>query len=395
MNEWVNEIKIRAKTGKFPVSAGRSKKINVLNFESLVFAPSQLGLRPIDYFKNEIKSDVVIGKSSKNPVILKSPIMIAAMSFGALSREAKIALAKGSKLAGTSANTGEGGLLPEERTESDILVVQYSTGRFGVDDEYLKAGDMIEVKIGQGAKPNQGGLLPADKVTEEIAKVRHVPMGEDVHSPPYHPDIHNIEELKARIEELRTKYEKPIILKLGATAVEKDVELAIQANPDVIAIDGIAGGTAAAPKIMLDDFAIPTMVALVRARKVMDKLGAKQELIIAGGLNTGADVAKALSLGADAVYMGFPMLVALGCGYCKTCYLGSCPYGITTQDETLRSKLNVDEKAQSVANFINACTEEVKMAAAAFGYDDINKLNKDCVKTISYEVHKITGIDTV
>jgi glutamate synthase domain-containing protein 2 len=393
MEEWVNEIKERALLGKPIVSGGRSNKLGKISFDDLVFTPSQF-IRPIDYFREEIITETVIGKTSKHPLKLKMPIMISAMSFGALSKEAKIALAKASSLVGTSTNTGEGGMLPEERQNANILIAQYSTGRFGVNEAYLKSADAIEIKIGQGAKPNQGGLLPADKVTEEIAKIRNVPMGKDVHSPPYHPDIKNIDDLKNKVKWLREITEgKPIIIKLAATDVETDVKLAMKAEPDVIAIDGMEGGTGAAPRIMLDDFGIPTLAALVKARKAMEK--SKQELIISGGLNKGADVAKALGLGADAVYMATPCLIAMGCIYCKLCYRGKCPFGITTQDPNLRAKLSIEEASKRVANFLNACNEEVKMVAAAFGKKNIHELSREGLRSLSLTISQITGIPLV
>jgi len=395
MEEWVNDIKQRAILGKPPVSGGRSNKFEKISFDDLVFIPAQLTKRPVDYFKEPIISETVIGKSSKKPLKISMPIMIGAMSFGALSKEAKITLAKASTIAGTSTNTGEGGMLPEERENAKLLIVQYSTGRFGITDEVLKAGDAIEIKIGQGAKPGQGGLLPADKVTEEIAKVRNVPMGQDVHSPPAHPDIFSIDDLKKKVKWLRELTEgKPIIIKLGAGNIEEDVKLALKAEPDVIAIDGMGGGTGAAPRIMLDNFGIPTLSALVRARRVMGNKS-KQDLIISGGLNKGSDVAKALALGADAVYMATPCLMAMGCIYCRQCYMGKCPFGITTQDPELRKKLNIDDASKKVVNFLKACNEEVKMVAAAVGKKNIHELDKEDLRSLSLIVSQIIGIPLV
>ncbi|OGI12267.1 hypothetical protein A3K64_02995 [Candidatus Micrarchaeota archaeon RBG_16_36_9] len=394
MEDWLNEIKQKALTGKPPVSGGRSSRLGKLSFDDLVFIPKQLGGRPVDYFREPIISETIIGKTSKYPLKLSMPIMIGAMSFGAMSKEAKIALAKGANIAGTSTNTGEGGVLPEERQNAKILIIQYSTGRFGLTDEILKSADAIEVKIGQGAKPGQGGLLPADKVTPEVAKIRNVPMGKDVHSPPAHPDIFSIDDLKKKVKWLRELTGgKPIIIKLGAGDVENDVKLALKAEPDVIAVDGMEGGTGAAPKIMLDDFGIPTLSAVVKARRAMGK--SKQELIVSGGLNKGADVAKALALGADAVYMAFPMLVAMGCIYCKMCYKGKCPMGITTQDPELRAKLVVEDAAKNVANFLIACNEEVKMAAGACGKKNIHELSREDLRSLSILTREITEIPLV
>jgi glutamate synthase domain-containing protein 2 len=390
---WIKEIQNRIK--KVPVSSGRGNKIGKVSFNDLVFVPAQLAKRPIDYFREKISSKTVIGKYSKKPIKLETPIIMGAMSFGTLSKEAKIALAKASTIAGTMANTGEGGMLPEEREFSKKLIIQYSTGRFGITEEILKKADAIEIKIGQGAKPGQGGLLPAEKVTEEIAKIRNVPLRKDIHSPAYHLDIKNIDDLKKRIEWLRKITEGvPIILKLGAPD-EKDIELAIKTSPDIIAIDGKGGGTGAAPEAMLNEVGIPTLAVLVKAREILDKLKAKQELWIGGGLNTGGDFAKALALGADAVFCATPLLIAMGCIYCRLCYLGKCPFGITTQDPELRRKLNIETASQNVANFIKNCTEEIKMIAGACGENDIHKLNKGHLRALNSEIAKITKVKLI
>lgn len=383
------------RVAKVPVRGGRSVKEIKNGFDDLVFLPAQLNKKPVDYFKEEINAKTVLGKNSRKPVEIDAPILIAAMSFGALSKNAKIALAKGSALAGTVANTGEGGMLPEEREFAKRLVVQYSTGRFGIDDEVLKKADIIEIKIGQGAKGGQGGLLQKEKVTPEVAAVRRVKLGTDVHSPAYHPDIENVEDLKAKVDWLRElSGGVPIVIKLAAGDVENDVKIAVQANPDIIAIDGLGGGTGAAPEVMLDEMGIPTLPALVKAREVLDKLGAKQELWIAAGFYTGGDVAKALALGADAVFMGSAMLAALGCVGCNLCYLGKCPKGVATQDETLSQNLDIDAAAQNVANFIKNCTEEVKMMAGATGHNDVHGLNKDDLRALTAETARIAAVKT-
>ena len=393
MEDFAREIQKRVKG--IPISSGRGNKFGKISFDDLVFVPAQLAKRPVDYYREKISSKTIIGKNSKKPIEIENPIIFGAMSFGALSKEAKIALAKASTLAGTIENTGEGGMLPEERDFAKRLIVQYSTGRFGITEEILKKAEAIEIKIGQSAKPGQGGLLPAEKVTEEIARVRNIPMGKDVHSPAYHLDIRNIEDLKKKIEWLRgITGGVPIILKLGA-AEGKDIELAIQANPDIIAIDGKGGSTGAAPEVMLNEVGIPTLAVLAKAREILDKKKAKQELWIGGGLNTGADFAKALALGADAVFCATPLLIAMGCIYCKLCYLGKCPVGITTQDPELRKKLNIETASQNIANFIKNCTEEIKMIAGACGENDIHKLNKGHLRALNSEMAKITKIKLV
>jgi len=387
--DWIRKIQDRTK--RIPISSGRSNKFGKFGFDDLVFVPAQLAKRPVDYFMEEISSKTIIGKNSKKPIVLETPIIIGAMSFGALSKEAKIALAKASTMAGTMENTGEGGVLLEEREFSRRLIIQYSTGRFGITEEILKKADAVEIKIGQGAKPGQGGLLPKEKITEEIAQIRNVPVGKDIHSPAYHLDIKNIDDLEKKVNWLKSLTGGvPIIIKLAAGDIENDVGLAVKANPDIIAIDGMEGGTGAAPEVISNEVGTPTLVALARARKILDKIGARQELWIGGGLNNGGDFAKALALGADAVFCATSLLIAMGCTYCRLCYLGKCPKGIATQDVELRKKLNVEESAQKIANFIKNSTEEIKMIAGVCGENDIHKLNKGHLRALNSEIARIT-----
>ncbi len=387
----IKEIQKRIKG--VPVSSGRGNKYSRIGWDDLVFIPAQIVKKPVDYYREKIRAKTILGKFSKKPIELETPIVIGAMSFGALSREAKIALAKASTLAGTIENTGEGGILPEEREFSKRLIIQYSTGRFGITEEILRKAEAIEIKIGQGAKPSMGGYLPGQKVTAEISELRKVPVGKDVHSPAYHLDIKNIEDLRKKVERLREiTCGKPIIIKLAAGDVENDVKLAVKANPDIIAIDGMEGGTGAAPEVMLNEVGLPAIAALVRARAVLDKIGANQELWIGGGLNTGGDFAKALALGADAVFVGTSLLIAMGCIYCQLCYLGRCNFGLATQDPELRKKLNIEEASKKVANFIKNCTEEIKMITGACGKNNIHHLSKDDLRALSLEMEKITGV---
>ena len=387
----VKEIQDRIK--KVPISSGRSNKLGKISFEDLVFLPAQLSKRPVDYFKETISSKTIIGKNSKKPITLETPIVIGAISFGAVSKEAKIALSKASTLAGTIENTGEGGLLPEEREFSKFLIVQYSTGRFGITEEILKKADAIEIKIGQGAKGGMGGLLPGAKVTEEIAKIRNVPVGKDIHSPAYHLDIKNIDDLRKKIDWLRKLTQgAPIIIKLAAGDIKEDIKLALETNPDIIAIDGMEGGTGAAPEVMLNEVGIPTIAALVKAREVLDEMGARQELWIGGGLQKGGDFAKALALGADAVFCVTPLLIAIGCTSCRLCYLGKCPVGITTHDPELRKKLDIESASQKIASYIKNCTEEIKIITGACGENNIHNLNKGHLRALSSEIAKIAKV---
>ncbi|HEY0089422.1 MAG TPA: FMN-binding glutamate synthase family protein, partial [Candidatus Lokiarchaeia archaeon] len=233
--KWFQEIQNRVK--KIPVSSGHSDKFEKISFDDLVFVPAQLAKKPVDYYREEIGTKTIIGKGSKKPIVISTPIIIGAMSFGALSLEAKTALAKASTIAGTIENTGEGGMLPEEREFAKYLIIQYSTGRFGITEEILKKADAIEIKIGQGAKGGMGGYLPGEKVTEEIAQIRKKETGKDIHSPAYHPDIRDIEDLRKKVEWLKgLTAGVPIILKLAAGDIENDFKFAVEANPDIIAI---------------------------------------------------------------------------------------------------------------------------------------------------------------
>ncbi len=387
---WLEEI--RKRTKGVPFSSGRSNKAGRITFDDLVFMPAQLNTRPVDYFKEQIKSETIVGKKSQKPLKLKGPIIVGAMSFGALSKEAKIALAMATTLSGSMANTGEGGMLPSEREKAEKLIVQFSTGRFGINNEVLRQADAVEIKIGQGAKPGSGGLLSKEKVTPEIAKIRNVPLGQDVHSPAYHFDIKDEKDLKKTVARLRELTEGvPIIIKLGAGEIEKDIKIAVGAGPDIIAVDGLEGGTGAAPEVLLNEVGIPTIAALARARRVLDEMGTEIELWIGGGFNKGGDIAKALALGADAVFISFPLLVAMGCLYCRLCYLGRCPKGVASQDPELRKHFNVEEAARQVAQFIQNCTEEVKMIAGAVGKNDIHNLDLNSLRALTTEMAQISG----
>ncbi|MFC1789840.1 FMN-binding glutamate synthase family protein [Patescibacteria group bacterium] len=394
MNEWIKDIQDRIKG--VPVSSGRSKKIKKVNFDDIVFAPAQLSKIPKDYYKEEINTKTIIGKNSKRPIEISVPIVFGGMSFGALSKEAKIILAKASSVIGTLENTGEGGLLPEEREFSKKLIIQYSSSRFGISEEVLKKADAIEIKIGQGAKPGMGGMLPKTKVTQEIAEIRKTEVGKDLHSPAYHADIKNIKDLKKKVDWLRELSQGvPIIIKMAAGNVENDVKLAVFANPDIIAIDGIGGGTGIAPQVMIDEVGIPTVAVVAQAKNFLEKIGAKQELWIGGGLNKGSDFAKALALGADVVFVATPLLITMGCVYCRLCHLGKCPAGIATQEPELRKRIDIDSNVKNLVNYINSCKEEMKMIAGACGESDVHSLNKNHIRALSRDIADMTKIKMV
>ncbi len=394
----IEDIHTKAQTGNYKIRGfGRSK--DVPKFHDIVILPAQASIAPVDKYREPCNTKVKLGtRFAKKPLEADTPVLIGGMSFGALSKEAKLGLAKGSAMVGSVANTGEGGMLPEERELSDKLVVQYSSGRFGVSAKYLNAGDAVEVKIGQGAKPGMGGHLMAEKVSPEVAKIREIPEGTDALSPCRFLDSQSKEELAEHIELIRevTDWEVPIIVKLGPGRVDEDVKIAYEVGADIIALDGMEGGTGASPEIVSEETGVPTIPALALAVKTLEEIGAKDDvdLIITGGIRNGADVAKALAMGADAVYIATASMIAMGCIGCRNCSKGTCPVGIATQNPKLRT-LDVDEAAEHVANYINAITEEAKMLAQLAGHDDLSKLNRTDLRVLSNDVKAMTGLKLV
>lgn len=393
---WTNSVKeyvykLSQKEGLLVEGKGTIRK--VINLDGLAFKPAQLSKAPL-LESEEVDSTLVIGRKGVKQITLKNPIMIGAMSYGSMSREAKQALARGSKLAGTIANTGEGGMLPEERKEAGLLTVQYSTGRFGISDKVLKQADMIEIKIGQGAKPGMGGMLLGSKVSKEIAEVREVKEGETVISPSRHPDIKDKEELRQRVKDLREKYNVPICIKIAGGDVEKDMAVAVYAEPDAIAIDGMEAGTGAAPITAKDHAGMPLVPLLVKAARFLEKKKLKGEikLIAGGGLRHGADHAKCLALGADAVYVGGALNLALGCVNCRMCHTDTCPVGITTQNPELRKRLDVEYRSKTVANYLNNCLEEMKVLARLAGKKSLRELSREDLLSLDPMTEAVTGI---
>ncbi len=396
----IDDIRERANSGQCLIQGCGSNR-RLPNFDDLLIIPAQLALSPLDKYRETCNTKTVIGDNPRveKPLELEAPILIAAMSYGSVSREAKIALAKASNIGKIAANTGEGGMLPEERRHAYKLVVQYSTGRFGVSAEYLRAADAVEIKIGQGAKPGMGGHLLAKKVTEDIGKIRRIPVGTDALSPARHLDMQNCEDLAKHIELIRevTDYKVPVIVKLAAGRIKEDVKIAAKAGADAITLDSMQGGTGAAPTIAIQHGGLPTIAILRQAIEGLEeiKMRDKVDLILSGGIRNGADVAKALALGADAVGTATGVMIALGCHLCGQCDKGECRWGIATQNVELRKNLNIDEGAQKVANYITAVTDELKTLTMLAGKGDVHELNKEDLRALTIDASAITGVKMV
>ena len=341
----------------------------------------------------EVSLRTVIGKNAKKPMILETPVFVSHMSFGALSKEAKTALAIGTHNVKTAICSGEGGILPEEFENSYKYIFEYVPNKYSVNDENLKKVSAIEIKIGQGTKPGMGGHLPAEKVTEEIAKIRGKNVHEDVISPSKFEEIKNKEDLKKLVSELRTKSEgRPIGIKIAAGHIEEDLEFACFAKPDFITIDGRGGATGASPKIIKDTTTIPTIYALHRARKYLDEHNENISLIITGGLRTSGDFAKAIAMGADAIAIATAAMIAIGCQQYRSCNSGKCPVGIGTQDPELRKRFHIEESSKRLENYFNVVDDELKTFARITGNDDIHKLSNYDIVTTNNDISKYTNI---
>ena len=335
----------------------------------------------------------VIGKNAKRPMILGSPVYISHMSFGALSKETKIAMAKGSAMAKTAMCSGEGGILPEEKAAAHKYIFEYVPNQYSVTEENLRTSDAIEIKIGQGTKPGMGGHLPGSKVTPEIAAVRNKPLGEDVISPSKIPGIETREDLRALVSDLRARSDgRPIGIKIAAGKIEKDLEYCVFAEPDFITIDGRGGATGASPAIVRDSTSVPTIYALYRARRYLDSVKSDISLVITGGLRVSSDFAKAIAMGADAVAVASAAMVAAACQQYRICGSGMCPVGVATQDPELRKRLHIEAAAQRVANHLHCSTEELRTFARITGHRNIHDLTVGDLCTISREISEYTNI---
>ncbi|WP_299674196.1 glutamate synthase-related protein [uncultured Dokdonia sp.] len=363
-------------------------------WNDIQFLPAQLASRPL-LDEDDVATKVVIGKTAKKPLHLDIPLFVSDMSFGALSREAKIALSKGAELAGTGICSGEGGMLPEEQANNSKYFYELASAKFGFTWDKLDNVQAFHFKGGQGAKTGTGGHLPGAKVSKEIAEVRGLNEGETAISPATFPDFHGVEDFKAFAAQVRERTGGiPIGFKLAASHIEKDIQFALDVGVDYIILDGRGGGTGSAPTILRDHINVPTIPALARARKYLDKVGATDvTLIITGGLRVAEDFAKALMLGADAIAVSNSALQAIGCLGMRACGSNNCPVGIATQKESLRSRLIIDSSAKQLHNYFDATNNLIKVVARACGYDDISKFNHDDLSTFNRDMHKLTGIN--
>lgn len=388
---YMKEIHEMAVTGKSAIEA-MGTQMNMPSWDDILILGAQLNPMPLDEHA-DVSLRTVIGKKAEKPMVLDMPVYISHMSFGALSKETKIAMAKGSAAVGTAMCSGEGGILPEEKAAAYKYIFEYVPNQYSVTDENLKSADAIEIKIGQGTKPGMGGHLPGSKVTPEIAKIREKPMGEDVISPSKFPDINSPDDLKDLVNDLRTRSEgRPIGIKIAAGRIKKDLEVCVYAEPDFITIDGRGGATGASPAIIRDSTSVPTIYALYRARRYLDSINSDIDLVITGGLRVSSDFAKAIAMGADAVAIASAAMVAAACQQYRICGTGMCPVGMATQDEKLRERLHIEAAAKRVENFLSCSANELRTFGRITGNADIHSLSVDDLCTISREISEHTNI---
>ena len=371
-------------------------RVPTFSWDEILIRGAQLAKLPLNK-SQPVSVRTIIGPNASVPLVLESPLFVTHMSFGALSREAKHALAKGSAKAETAMCSGEGGILPESLQAAYKYIFEYVPNKYSVTDEYLSQVDAVEIKIGQSAKPGMGGHLPGHKVTREIAEIRGFHEGQDIISPSHFPDIRTKDDLKETVDRLRRKTGgKPIGVKLAAGHIEEDIRVALYAGADFITIDGRAGGTGAAPKVVKSAASVPTIIALAKAREVLNAQHAEGvSLIITGGLRVSSDFAKALALGANAIAIGTAAMMAVGCQQYRICDTGKCPVGIATQDPALRARLDIEKSSMRVANFFRACTEELKEFARLTGNSNAHDLSPRDLCTTNSEISSYIGIEHV
>lgn len=401
----LSEIRRAAATGIYDIRGGGAKR-KLPHFDDLLFLGASISRYPLEGYREKCSTEVTLGtRFAKKPIHLKIPITIAGMSFGSLSANAKEALGRGATAMGTSTTTGDGGMTQEERGHSKTLVYQYLPSRYGMNPDDLRKADAIEVVVGQGAKPGGGGMLLGQKITERVANMRSLPVGIDQRSACRHPDWTGPDDLEIKIGELReiTDWEKPIYVKVGAARPYYDTALAVKSGADVVVVDGMQGGTAATQEVFIEHVGIPTIAAVRQAVKALQDLGMhrKVQLIVSGGIRNGADVAKCLALGADAVSIGTAALVALGdndpmyqteyeklgtsAGRYDDWHEGRDPAGITTQDPDLMKRLDPILAGRRLANYLAVLTLETQTIARACGKSHVHSLEPEDLVALTIE----------
>lgn len=411
----IQEIQRAAETGIYDIRGGGTKR-RVPHFDDLLLLGASVSRYPLEGYREKCGTDVVLGnRFAKKPIHLKIPVTIAGMSFGALSANAKEALGRGATIAGTSTTTGDGGMTPEERGQSQHLVYQYLPSRYGMNPDDLRKADAIEIVLGQGAKPGGGGMLLGMKVTERVAGMRTLPIGVDQRSACRHPDWTGPDDLAIKIAEIReiTDWEKPIYVKIGASRPYYDVKLAVKAGADVIVLDGMQGGTAATQEVFIEHVGIPILPAIPQAVQALQEMGMhrKVQLIVSGGIRNGADVAKAMALGADAVAIGTAALIALGdnhprldselkkigsaAGFYDDWQNGRDPAGITTQDPELAGRLNPEEAGRRLANYLRVLVLEAQTMARACGKSHLHNLDPEDLVALTVEAAAMARVPLV
>ena len=408
----INDIHIKSQLGRYRMR-GMALMKKIPHWDDLTFLPGTLTRFVIEGYREKCETKTVIGPNCKNPIKLDIPIYITSMSFGALSYEAKTALARGATMAGSATCSGEGGMIPDERRYSQLWYYQCIQSRYGFNPHHAQLADGIEIFIGQGQKVGMGGHLMGQKVTDQVAEMRSLPAGIDQRSPARHPDWLGPDDLALKVEELRelTDNQVPIQLKLGAAKVYDDVRMAAKCNPDSIYLDCMEGSTGAGPHIAAANTGIPGIAAVREARRALDDVGKSGDitLVFAGGIRDGADMAKALALGADAIAVGTGALIALNCnkdipeadfekevgveaGLCYHCHTGRCPVGVATQDPILRKRLNPDDAALRVYNYLHSMTLEAQLLARACGKTNIHSLEPEDLAALTMEASALAKV---